>query len=142
MEKQKLIEIKINKKKSIIQKKKLYFIGIIKFIQMLIIIKVHLYHNQFFYAIRACEILFISSGFLVGYNYYDKDIPNTFNESFKYYYKHLRTCYPLYLINFLYGIFIHKKIKLDLKFIEIFLVNIFMLQVWSRHRKLNPLKNL
>ena len=44
---------------------------------------------------------------------------------------------PLYLLNFLYGVISHiKEIKFDLTSVELFLINIFMLQIWSRHRKL------
>ena len=106
---------------------------------LIVIIRVHLLTNEkeLFYAIRACEFLFVSSGFLVGYNYVYKNIPNTFAYSFKYYYKHLRTCYPLYLLNFIFGVIRNKeKIKFNLSTVEIILINIFMLQVWSRHRKL------
>ena len=135
MEKEKFIAIK--KDNSKLQKSTLFFIAFIKFLSLIIIIKVHIYTHdkELFYAIRACELLFISSGFLVGYNYIDRNVPNTLDYSFKYYYKHLRTCYPLYLINFLYGVISHRKeIKLDLTSIELFLINIFMLQVWSRYR--------
>ena len=135
MEKDNFISVKTNKITS--KRTILYFIGIIKFISLIIIIKVHLYGDKkhLFYAVRACELLFVSSGFLVGYNYIDKNVPNTFIYAFQYYYKHLRTCYPLYLLNFLYGIISHKKeIKFDINSIELFLINIFMLQVWSRHR--------
>lgn len=130
MEKENFIQIKTNKLNS--KKNILQFIGLIKFISLIIIIRVHIHsHNkELFYAIRACELLFISSGFLVGYNYVDSDFPNTFGFAFKYYYKHLRSCYPLYLINFLYGVFSHRKqIKFDLTHIELFLINIFMLQI-------------
>lgn len=133
MEKDNFIQIKINKSNT--KKNILEFIGLIKFISLIIIIRVHIHSHdkELFFAIRACELLFISSGFLVGYNYIDREVPNTFNSAFKYYYKHLRTCYPLYLINFIYGVFSHrKKIKFDLTSVELFLINIFMLQVWSR----------
>lgn len=137
MEKEFFIQVK--KDKAIHQKKTLYFIGLIKYISLIIIIRVHIhsYHKELFYAIRACELLFISSGFLVGYNYIDKENPNTFIYAFKYYYKHLRNCYPLYLINFFSGVINHKnEIKYNLTSIELFLINIFMLQVWSRRRQL------
>ena len=135
MEKDNFIQIKINKSNT--KKNILEFIGLIKFISLIIIIRVHIHSHdkELFFAIRACELLSISSGFLVGYNYIDREVPNTFNSAFKYYYKHLRTCYPLYLINFIYGVFSHrKKIKFDLTSVELFLINIFMLQVWSRYR--------
>ena len=135
MEKDNFIEVKINKNKS--KPKTLYFIGLIKFISLIIIIRVHIHsHNkEVFYAIRACELLFVSSGFLVGYNYIDRNIPDTFIYSFNYYYKHLRTCYPLYMLNFLYGVISHRtKIKFNLTSVELFLINVFMIQVWSRYR--------
>ena len=122
---------------------RLFFIGFIKYIAMLMIIRVHIYSfNERAYARRACEFLFVSSGFLVGYNYIYKNVPDTFEYSFKYYYKHLKDCYPLYLINFIYGVFSNRKyIKFSLTTIELIIINIFMLQIWSRHRNLAPFFN-
>ena len=81
------------------------------------------------------EILFISSGFLVGYNYYQKSMPCTYCSSIKYVYKHLRTVYPLIFINTLYRmyIFIYKKDKIKLIDIEVFIINILMMIPWSRY---------
>lgn len=33
---------------------------------------------------RTCEILFVVSGFLVGYNYFNRDVPATWKESIRY----------------------------------------------------------
>ena len=80
----------------------LKYISFIKFFAMIIIIKWHLVrHISWGFRVggRMVEILFVSSGFLVGYNYFNVPINSTYDYSFKYTYKHLRVFYPLYLIN-------------------------------------------
>ena len=83
------------------------------------------------YGARMCEILFISSGFLVGYNYYKRRMPDTFNTSFKYVYKHLRTFYPLEVINVMYGVYKYKN-KFGRSEVEIFILNILIMKTYSR----------
>ena len=87
------------------------------------------------YGARMCEILFISSGFLVGYNYYKRRMPDTFNTSFKYVYKHLRTFYPLEVINVMYGVYKYKN-KFGRSEVEIFILNILIMKTWSRHSRI------
>ena len=136
MEEEVILKKTLNKAK----RKNLNYLGFHKFFGMYLIIRMHLYsHNTmpFDYGIRMCELLFISSGFLVGYNYYDNPMDNTYLSSFKYAYKHLRTFYPYYFINFIYGLyFFRKQIKFGLTYIELFLINIFMISNWSSHRKI------
>ena len=48
---------------------------------------------------RSCEILFIASGFLVGYNNYYRNVPCTWDYSIKYVLGKLKVFYPLYLVN-------------------------------------------
>ena len=94
------------------RRKKLNFIAFIKFLAMLKIIKWHIYNwelKPIDYGARMCEILFISSGFLVGYNYYEKNMQSNYETSFKYSYKHLRNFYPLVVINTIYNFFIIKS---------------------------------
>ena len=84
-----------------------------------------------------CEILFISSGFLVGYNHYKRNIPCDYETSFRYLYKHLRNFYPLELILIICDYISNYKIENNIiTEIEIFLSNILMIKVWSRHRKI------
>ena len=103
---------------------------------MIKIIKWHIYNwgaKPIDYGARMCEILFISSGFLVGYNHYDKNMPCDYETSFKYLYKHLRTFYPLEFINTLYGYFSRPGKKYNLTEYEILVSNFLMIKSWSRY---------
>ena len=139
--------MKVNKlsKENIIKnvferKKKLNYIAFIKFLSMIKIIKWHIYRwklKPIDYGARMCEILFISSGFLVGYNYYKTNMPSNYETSFKYAYKHLRDFYPLSMLNTIYGIFKFTKLKkIYLTEIEIILSYFLMIHTWSRYSKL------
>ena len=113
----------------------LNYIAFIKFWAMLLIIKWHIFYwktKPINYGARMCEILFISSGFLVGYKYYKREMPDTFSNAFKYTYKHLRTFYPLELINVIRGVYMHKE-KLNNRDKEILILNILLMKSWSRH---------
>jgi peptidoglycan/LPS O-acetylase OafA/YrhL len=77
-----------------------------------------------------CEFLFVSSGFLIGYNYYEREMPATYHASCKYTYKHLRSFYPLHIMNSLYCIHIYKG-NFNLTGYEIFIFNFLLLNVWS-----------
>ena len=69
------------------KRKALNYIAFIKFLAMIKIIKWHIYkwdNKPIDYGARMCEILFISSGFLVGYNHYEKNMPCDYETSFKY----------------------------------------------------------
>lgn len=118
------------------RRESLNYIAFIKFLAMIIIIKWHLYFwtkRPIDYGARMCEILFVASGFLVGYNHYKKKMPCNYEESFNYSYKHLRSFYPLELINIIYGYYIYKGKKYDLTEFEILILNILMLKPWSRY---------
>ena len=130
------------KRKKIIlpeRRRKLYYIGFIKFIAMIKIIKWHVIswnEKPIDYGARMCEILFISSGFLVGYNYYSHPMPTTYESSIKYVYKHLRSFYPLEMINTLYGFYLYKGKSFNLTEIEILISNLLLIKSWSRFSKL------
>lgn len=122
----------------------LKYISFIKFFAMIIIIKWHLVrHISWGFRVggRMVEILFVSSGFLVGYNYFNVPINSTYDYSFKYTYKHLRVFYPLYLINTIINLaenkiiynYINRKPFSILTNIEIILIKITLLQTWSRY---------
>lgn len=49
---------------------------------------------------RMTELFFVASGFLIGYNHFDKRIDNVYNESKQYTIKKLRIIFPLHLIAF------------------------------------------
>ena len=75
--------------------------AVIKFYAMIMIIKLHIMPwpgKKIDYGTRSCEILFVSSGFLVGYNNFKKNMPCDYETSFKYCYRHLRNFYPLVFI--------------------------------------------
>ena len=121
------------------RRKQLNFIALIKFIAMIKIIKWHIIKwptKPIDYGARMCEILFISSGFLVGYNHYQIPMPDTYEYSFKYSYKHIRNFYPLELINTLYGFFLYKGKPLKSSEIEILISNLLLIKSWSRYSQL------
>ena len=130
------------KKKKIVlpeRRRKLYYIALIKFLAMIKIIKWHVIiwtKKPIDYGARMCEILFISSGFLVGYNYYSHPLPCTYVSSVKYVYKHLRSFYPLEMINTLYGFFLYKGKSFNLTEIEILISNLLLMKSWSRFSQL------
>ena len=111
------------------RRKHLHYIAFIKFLALLLIIKWHIFSwikKPIDLGARMCEILFITSGFLVGYNYYGQIMPNTYKYSFKYAYKHLRIFYPLEFLTTIYSIHLKNK-KLDITDIEILLLSFFMI---------------
>lgn len=128
----------LEKQKKSIKRQNLNYLGFNKFIGMYLIIRMHLYCNKFMpfdFGIRSCELLFLSSGFLVGYNYYDNPMGFTHTTPFKYAYKHLRSFYPYYLLNLFYGIYFNKQyIKFNLTTIELLLINLLLIANWSSHR--------
>lgn len=127
-----------NKNEKTKRREVLNYIAFIKFLAMNLIIRFHLHKykiNQIDYGARMCEFLFISSGFLVGYNYYKREMPATYYASFKYSYKHLRTFYPIYIIKLIYNIYIFKK-KFTLTDYEILIFYILMIRDHKRNAAL------
>ena len=130
-----LLEKKFNENIKVIKKRRevLNYIALIKFLSMILIIRWHIYprkHPRIDFGARMCEFLFVSSGFLIGYNYYEREMPATYHASCKYTYKHLRSFYPLHIINSLYCIYIYKG-NFNLTDYEIFIFNFLLLKVWS-----------
>ena len=127
--------MKKHKISTLTRRPNLNYIAFIKFWAMILIIKWHIFiweTKPIDYGARMCEILFISSGFLVGYNYYKREMEETFTNAFKYTYKHIRTFYPLDLINVMYAIYRYNK-KFDKTDIESLILNISLLKSWSRY---------
>ena len=125
----------IEKCRNVEKRKVLSFIAFIKFIAMILIIKVHLMlipGNKIDYGVRMCEILFVSSGFLIGYNHYQREMDCKYKESFKYIHRRLKTFYPLLFINTIYGYFITEKKKYDMKEFILLLSSLLMIKSWSR----------
>ena len=106
---------------------------------MILIIRWHLYKSnmqqKIDYGARMTELLFVSSGFLVGYNYYKRTLPATYYTSCKYTYKHLRSCYPLHIIISFYWIYTYKG-KFNLADYEMLIFHFLLLKVWSSYREI------
>ena len=80
---------------------------------------------------RMCELLMIISGFLVGYNYYYKNVPCSWKESFRYCISKLISIYPLYiLITIIRCVIEYKSFNSVTTWIKL-LLTIFMVQPWS-----------
>lgn len=77
---------------------------------------------------RMCEVFFVISGFLVGYNNYKKDKVTT-----KKFVKKIADFWPLHLIlllvMFIYNYGIYKSISI--KKVIIAFINLFLIQSWS-----------
>jgi len=134
-EKISLIQNNINSKR----RAKLNYIAFIKFLAMIKLIKWHIYSwksKPIDYGARMCEILFIASGFLVGYNYYKRNMPCDYKTSFNYSYKHLRTFYPLEFIVTIYGFCNNQRKKYNLTTFEILIGELLMIKSWSRYKDL------
>ena len=133
-------EIALKKSNNIIKRPNLNYLDFNKFVGMYLIIRIHIYDNKnmpFDFGIRICELLFVSSGFLVGYNYYKKPMEYNFISSVKYAYKHLRSFYLYYIFNLFYGLYLSKdKIKINITCIELLLINLLLIAIWSKHRKI------
>lgn len=126
------------------KKKLLHYLAFIKFIAMIIIIKWHIIswkERRIDYGARMCEILFIASGFLVGYNNYNRNMICDYESSFKYSYKRLRTFYPLLFLNTIYGYIITERKKYNLKEITLLFSILLLIKSWSRHSQLATFYN-
>ena len=113
----------------------LHYIAFMKFWAMILILRWHLYRwkrRRIDYGARMSEFLFVSSGFLVGYNYYKRAMPATYEASFKYAYKHLRAFYPLHIINSICCA-IYLNLKFTLTNCEMLIFNFLLVKAWSKY---------
>ena len=95
------------------RRKPLNVLAFVKFIAMIKIIKWHIFHwtkRPIDYGARMCEILFISSGFLIGYNYYKIYMPCTYMQSFKYKFLNDIRTYGTYFMQYILFIIIYTKL--------------------------------
>ena len=90
---------------------------------------------------RMCELLFVASGFLVGYNFYGKDAPGDIKGCLKYFFKKVAAVWPLHLLAMVLYFFIRMDYILD-GFAKnpadtpyTIISNIFLLQAWSNKIK-------
>jgi len=90
--------------------------------------------NMIDWGARMCEFLFVSSGFLVGYNYYYRSMESTWTQSCDYTHKKARTIFPLHIITTILILLIcfdQYILGFKLSDIPILLSNLFLLQAWS-----------
>ena len=82
---------------------------------------------------RACEILFVASGFLVGYNYFYKGMPCSWTTSIDYCAKKLAQFWPLHIITLIPMIYLNYLSEglLDARKIRLIFVDAFLLQAWN-----------
>lgn len=84
---------------------------------------------------RMCELLFVISGFLVGYNKYNKNESCSYKYSFDYVISKLIVFYPLHVIvTFLRGLIEFKTFTTVSAIIKFFL-SLFLLSAWSPHEE-------
>ena len=82
---------------------------------------------------RACEILFVASGFLVGYNYFYKEMSCSWTTSIDYCAKKLAQFWPLHVITLIPMIYLNYLNEgfLNARKIRLIFVDAFLLQAWS-----------
>lgn len=119
-----------------VKPKKIGSLAVLKFVAMLSIILWHIGINSqpFNYGAFAVDFLFVSSGFLVGYNHFFNGMPNTIRYCFKYTYDKLKKFWPLHVICLIayciLSYFVYSR-KLKFESIPTLLANFFLLQSWS-----------
>ena len=116
-----------------VRPKKIGSLAVLKFIAMLSIIWWHIGFNSqpFNYGAFAVDFLFVSSGFLVGYNHFSTGMPNTIGYCFKYSYDKLKKFWPLHIICLIaYCILSYLVLnrELTIRLIPTMLANFFLLQ--------------
>ena len=80
---------------------------------------------------RTCEFLFLASGFLIGYNYYKKDVPTTWKESLRYVLVKLKKFWPLHFIAMVMVLILKTQDVLSVRTIVNMVLNLSLLQAWS-----------
>lgn len=81
---------------------------------------------------RTCEFFFVCSGFLVAYNYYGKNVPQTWSESIRYSSVKLANMWPLHFIAFVVVCFsIPLQTLLSKKMALTAVLNLGLVQSWS-----------
>lgn len=83
---------------------------------------------------RTCEFLFLTSGFLIGYNYYNKDVPATWKESFRYVLAKLKKFWPLHFIAMVMVLFLNTQDVFSVRTIINAILNLSLLQAWSMNK--------
>lgn len=114
---------------------RLYNLSGLKFLAMIMIVWWHLGNpsRTIDWGARMCEFLFVSSGFLVGYNYYFRGMPDSRKFSFEYVFKKLKTTWPLHIITTVFLIFVNIK-SFQVTDIPSWISNFFLLQAWQLNK--------
>lgn len=118
------------------KQKKLFGLGFLKFVAMLMIVWWHIGRASgvIDWGARMCEFLFVASGFLVGYNFFYKKTESSWESSCDYTHKKVRTFWPLHVIALVLCMFINfgrYVAHFGWTDLPILLSNIFLLQAWS-----------
>lgn len=119
-------------------KEKLSFLSLIKFAAVVAIIYQHVLYSQYKgidLGGRMVELLFVSSGFLVGYNYIDRNIKPRLKNSLSYVGKKLLAFYPLHIICMVLAIVLEfviglRKSVFEGKFFLSLILNVTLTQAW------------
>ena len=121
-------------------REKLGFLAVLKFVAVILIIAQHVLYSEFTtidLGARMCEFLIVSSGFLVGLNYIDKNVKPTLKASIKYGYKKFKGFYPLHFICLLLVILLEFSIGLrqgvDKNFVVSLICNLTLTHAWSNN---------
>lgn len=103
----------------------------LKFIAILIIFWWHssIPSPSFDIGARACEFFFVSSGFLVMYNYYYKEIPFSWTSSISYYLTKVGKMWPLHFLGFIAAAILKRNYSLEMLYKGV--LNLFCIQSWS-----------
>ncbi len=116
--------------------KKINSLTVLKFLAMFLIVWWHIGKptRTIDLGARMCEFLFVASGFLVGYNYLKKGMPNTISFQFKYVFNKIKKIWPLHVFMLLAFMLLNYEtciLGFTLNDVTIFLSNLFLLQAWS-----------
>ena len=82
---------------------------------------------------RTCEILFVVSGFLVGYNYFYRNVPATWNESVRYAAGKIIKFWPLHFVTTIFVMLTNPPPVFAVGDCYIVFLNLSLLQAWSNN---------
>ena len=116
--------------------KKINSLTVLKFVAMMLIVWWHIGKPSHLIDLgaRACEFLFVASGFLVGYNYFHRGMPNSISFCFTYTYNKLKKFWPLHILCLIAIIILNYRtyiLGFTIQQVPTLLANFFLLQAWS-----------
>ena len=120
---------------SVVKQNKINSLDGLKMVAMMAVFLWHsiLWDSYIDLGARGCELLFVISGFLVGYNYICTDVPATWKESFRYALKKVYKFWPLHFFTTMLLLFLYIK---TITVAELYkcLISLCMLQAWSNNQ--------